>query len=266
MLASGIIKSKDSKYKTFKDIEKRIISLSDSNIAVSEGMREMMQEIYPQINVSYIPICVDTKQSDNSNEDKNEIIKTLGIKQSKVIAYCGSLSTNFNNNIYLYIKYMKFIISNYKDVHFLIITQSDIQKIMSESNIKKENYSICEASGPKLFSLLSSCDAGIFIMDPGQDRKTRLGIKFVEYLSAGIPVIVNSNVGSATKIVKEKGFGIILDLDNLVNDSKILISFLTNQKPDKSILKNYAYENFDTHKVSNEYLKLYEETLKNARE
>tara|TARA_A100000164_G_C21904005_1_gene772009 strand:- start:648 stop:1880 length:1233 start_codon:yes stop_codon:yes gene_type:complete len=261
MLASGIVNAEDTKYKMWKNIEEKIISSSDANIAVSEGMKRVIDNKYKLSNITYIPLCVDTKLSRDINSDKEKIRKNLGIKQSKIIGYCGSLSTNFNNNIYLYIKYMKFIISKCADTHFLIITQSDIIKIMNESNIQKENYSIFQARGKKLFELLGSCDAGIFVMDPGKDRETRLGIKFVEYLSAGIPVIANSNVGDATKIIKEKGFGVVMDLNDPVNDTEILRSFLLSFKIEENILKDFAFKNYDKKRVSRKYLELYEKVI-----
>ena len=102
----------------------------------------------------------------------------------------------------------------------MIITQTtslSVKEIICSAGISEKNVTVVQAQGNKLFEILSCCDAGIFVMKPGADRDTRLGVKFVEYLAAGLPVIANVNVGAAAEIIKDSGLGVVLDLDTDTN-------------------------------------------------
>jgi glycosyltransferase involved in cell wall biosynthesis len=50
------------------------------------------------------------------------------------------------------------------------------------------------------------------VMSKGPDSHTRLGVKVVEYLSCGLPVIVNSNVGGAAHVISVHDVGAVVDL------------------------------------------------------
>ena len=53
--------------------------------------------------------------------------------------------------------------------------------------------------------------AGLQIME---HEDTRLSIKFVEYLAAGLPVLVAANVRGAADCVRRCGVGVVLDPDH----------------------------------------------------
>jgi hypothetical protein len=50
---------------------------------------------------------------------------------------------------------------------------------------------------------ISACDYGVIIMKRASDWESRLGVKFVEYLCAGLQVLVGRWVGAAAELARQ---------------------------------------------------------------
>jgi glycosyltransferase involved in cell wall biosynthesis len=262
MVSSNQITKNSKKYQFWKEIEKEILNDAYSVVVVSKEMGEMLNNFYRHKKIIYIPICFNKNILNNQLLNKKYMSDLLQIESSFVIGYCGSLSKDFNNNIYLYIKYFKFLINAVDDLHILIITQSNVRKVLIDSDLPASRYTIVNTDNFSLASLLNFCDAGIFVMEPGEERKTRLGIKFVEYLALGLPVIVNANVGSALRIISENNFGINIELKDYKQDTLLLKSFLHSIKNiNANSIRSFAYENFELNKISKQYISLYQTSM-----
>lgn len=136
--------------------------------------------------------------------------------------YTGSLG--HWNNISIYLDLFLSLSEKMIDSKFIICTNSPSHKLMPILSMPKydkirsrvEVYFNIEYS--KLPVYYNRCSYGLQLMNK---KDSRVGVKFIEYVAAGLLPIVNFNVMGAAALVKKYGVGIILDeydnIDGLVN-------------------------------------------------
>lgn len=136
--------------------------------------------------------------------------------------YTGSLG--HWNNISIYLDLFLSLSEKMIDSKFIICTNSPSHKLMPILSMPKydkirsrvEVYFNIEYS--KLPVYYNRCSYGLQLMNK---KDSRVGVKFIEYVAAGLLPIVNLNVMGAAALVKKYGIGIILDeydnIDGLVN-------------------------------------------------
>ena len=205
----------DKAYRMWKRLERWAIAKADATVGVSEPMVEHIRAVVPGANTVLIPCCVDTRTFRFEPHARREIRQAKGWDGRLIVAYEGNLGKW--NDISMYARYFSLILESRPDAHFLILTPSrdvDYVGVMQEYGIDGSQFTVREASPPELPRWLSAADVGLQVMAKVEDGHTRLGVKFVEYLSCGLPVMVNSNVGAAARIVKAHGVGTVIDLDD----------------------------------------------------
>lgn len=197
LLSSKSIKKESLAVKLWEKAEKIIISSADVVLCVSRGQKKYYEVNYGEndkyhIQPCYAPLPVHL--------DASQSRAKYGIDESDVvIGYYGSLNSGWNNvNVYLD------ICKKNPQYKFLFISQDNEKN----SNIFSECPNIVYPSTKKLsqneiMGILTLCDYGLMYMEKSLDWESRLGVKFVTYLSVGIGVIVNEYVGEAAYYCKE---------------------------------------------------------------
>ncbi|GEP94784.1 hypothetical protein CCY01nite_10440 [Chitinophaga cymbidii] len=247
----------------WKRIENLILNKADAVIGVSKPMVEKYREINPTKAISYIPCCVDTNLLTFDVPLREAIRKKYGWTDKIVFSYVGSIGINHWNNINQYAKFFEQVISSGINAHLLIITKDNrilIEETLRSRGIKPESLSIIEASSTEMKGWLSASDFGLQLMTKTADYETRLGVKFVEYLSVGLPVIVNVFAGAAARLVRENNLGLLWDETEKILQEKIS-SLLSDSEHLREQCMTYAQENFDVKKCSFAYRKIYHDLL-----
>jgi hypothetical protein len=172
--------------------------------------------------------------------------ENYGIAESDiVIGYYGSLNNGWNNvDVYLDIckknpQYKFLFISQDNDVHANLF--SKYENIISPST---KNL-----SQSKILSVLALCDYGLMYMEKSLDWESRLGVKFVTYLSTGLDVIVNKYVGESAYYCRE-----FFADRSIVIDSRVLPVDLT--RTEKSHRMDPRMSIFSPERLSDIYSKL----------
>lgn len=216
-LTIGAWRETDSIYQMWRRIEAETLSYCDAAVGVSKGIIDEIALIAPEAGSrsKLIPIAVDTTEFCFDNVARSSIRTELGWQNKKIIVYQGSLGL-MNSNLAEVAGYFEQIAHWFPAVRFLILTSNttvDIPALLDSYGLARERYVIRHPRGGELAKWLSAADAGIHAMSPGPDSGSRLGVKVVEYLSCGLPIIVNPYVGAAVDLVHRYGVGIVLDLD-----------------------------------------------------
>jgi len=142
---------------------------------------------------------------------------------------------------------------------FIIQSQS-LLFLKASLNVVKIDHTrltVMSSSQGDVFGHISDCVVGMQIMSRPDDR---LSIKFVEYLAAGLPVIVSENVRGAADIVKRHEVGFVLNDD--FSNKREALQFIHNVAKDRMFwrekCKNLAEKLFSCNVVSKKLKSLYE--------
>jgi len=239
--ANNIIKDSIC-YKYWKWLEKRVSRKSKNIVCVSKAMSDYFSNINYKCYDKNIRIpCI--AEPVNSVLDLNnylEIRNKYNYKESDiVVAYYGSLNYGWNN-LLLYMNYFKKL--NTLGYKILILSQ-DASTLRNTELSYIENLSIYggdtrEAQSQAL-ELLQVADYGIILMKNSPDWETRLSVKFTQYTSFGIPVIVNKYVGEASRLIKKYDLNPSLIIDKSDSDIKLYKAPIEQKKHIRLWAKEY---------------------------
>ncbi|MDA9355391.1 hypothetical protein N9R24_05255, partial [Amylibacter sp.] len=186
--------------------------------------------------ISIIPNCKDAKFLET---------KSARLKKYKFV-YCGSMGSW--NSIQIYHNFFKILHSLDETYNFLLLVDNLSYK-NPELNVLKKSFpkgciSIKTVAVDQVPFALRSCEYGLYLMEGENDG--RLGVKTVEYLSQGLPIIFSSNLISLTDLNRKYEFGICLpkNLGNikLYHDLQNEIKTLKLRKNALKLAKNFTTE------------------------
>ncbi len=208
----------DRGYRKWRRIEAWTVANSEAVVGVSPGMIDEIRRVDSHANAALIPIAVDTAHLRFDALARTRIREERGWGHRLVVTYQGSLGRGYLwNNIENYAPYFRRILDVRPDAHFLILTPDTnigVEEVLTAWGIGQDHFTVTEAGGADLPRWLAAADFGMHVMAPGPDSHTRLGVKVTEYLSCGLPILVNSNVGAAAALAREHGVGAVIDLED----------------------------------------------------
>ncbi len=243
-------------YKVWKKIEKLLCQKSDRTIAISHPFRDSLNSIAVDSRIEVIPNNYPAsfdlnKQSKEKQKEEPETVK---------ICYVGTFG--HWNSPEPYFRFLAFAIESSQipvRAKFIVSSKtiSFLEEFLEKEVIDQNQLSIQSALQGDVFDHISGCVAGLQIMTTPDDR---LSIKFVEYLAAGLPVIVSENVRGAAYIVKKYGVGFILknDFSNQHQVLEFIYDVSKNREIWRDKCKNIAEELFSPEVVSKKLKNLYE--------
>lgn len=235
---------KDEKF--WKNLEKKIVYNSIYTITTSS---HLLKEYESSRKLFYIPNNYPSSFSFSS------LTKKSNNKDFISLVYIGSI--NKWNDINLYVTFFEKLkkIVNFK-IEFSIITHSNIEDFYKLKLIEK-NIKLIRAQQDQIPSIVSKFDIGIYLMS---NVDSRLGVKTVEYLYTGLPMIVSKNILGAASIIKKNNLGIVID-ENLIANQDEINTFLESVKNNRvewfNKCHNYAVEEFSPETTSTKLNTLY---------
>lgn len=236
--------------KVFK-LEEQAIKKSDFRISVSNQLIDYWEKAYNykgNIHVDYeiIP-CTLSSQFLNVNINDALTRKELNIpEQVVVLVYSGSASGW--QSIDSWINYLEQLLNKNEDVFVLFLTEKNenIDKFIRKHKFAKQIF----VTPDLVPQYLSIADYGLLIRDENITNKVSSPVKFSEYLSCGLDVIISKHIGDYSSFVKDEKCGIVLE--NYSDLSTIFLSKKTIE--DKLKNKNIALKYFEKGVYKNEYL------------
>jgi hypothetical protein len=239
-LGAGNLEGSQICFKYWKWVEKRIVFRAEKTVCVSKGMSDYYKALSPErlLKTSIIPcFCEQANRPDSACVSK--IKESLGYNsQDLVIAYYGSLNTGWNN-LEMYLEFFDKI-KNYP-FKMLIISQ-DAESLKRSALKNYENITVVNGdtfTDKGAASLLDVADYGLVILKKSPDWKTRLSVKFAEYTSRGLPVIIGEYVGEAVRLKNKHGLVPSTIIDKEFNVCDIRKSTSDERQKIKSWAKIY---------------------------
>lgn len=145
---------------------------------------------------------------DYKRSRKKELRNQLGLSVDKIIiVYSGS--TAGWQSFELMSDFVSDILQNQSNVQFLLLSQSspqitDFHKRFSKNFVEKW------ISHQEVENYLKVCDWGILLRDESITNKVASPVKFAEYLSVGLNVLVSKNIGDISDFVEENNCGLVV--------------------------------------------------------
>ena len=202
---AGYFKSGSRTVKFWSELEKEFVKNFHKTILISDIFKDNLikkcgSKYEDKMCVLYNPI--DYKQFAIEKRPHN----------GKVFLYTGSLG--HWNNLVTYLDFFKMFIEQGMECRLIICTNTAQKKIdeivCREEYAQIKNAVIVHYNVPcdKLPVYYSECDYGLQLMSLPDSR---VGVKYVEYIAAGLIPIVNSNVKGAAFLSKKYGFGPVIE-------------------------------------------------------
>ncbi|WP_330441899.1 glycosyltransferase [Flavobacterium sp. C4GT6] len=250
----------NSNYLFLKRIENELLSKCDVSVAVSDTM----QEHYLRLKAKKA-ICVYLSSSTSRLRPGHERI----IREGDTInyGYVGALSDDTWHNphelLSLYNKIRVFGKSK-----LTIVTTSNHEAIRKcFADIPDDEINITSTkTEEELKQVLKTFNFGLMsYFKPQSKREVLLGnmvlaVKIVEYLAAGLPIIVNRYCGGAGTIIKKYNLGIVYDPETFQEiNSKSITGFVNDDKFEER--SNLAKELFDYEVNARNYKRIYKSLI-----
>lgn len=260
---AGIWRKNSCLYKIAKYFEKLFLLRADHIVTLTQKAKEEIISFEylknKRIDISNIPTCVDTNKFyyKNKNEQKKELNKKV------IIVYSGSLSTwNMTDGMVDFIKTANEI---FPDIKFMILSnEKDVAKILLNYKMSEGLYSCHNVPHDQIPEFLNKANAGLAFYKPGYSRMACCPTKLGEYLSCGIPVIINKSIGDCDDIIHEERVGVVLKEFNEEEYRKAAIKLMELLTRDNDLRKRchlVANKYFSLSDGINNYFKIYNRFL-----
>lgn len=206
-VGGGLLRKNGITYKLMRFGEEMLVQRSDFITVETYKHAKVMRKTHEGISskMEVIPCCVDLEKfyhSCKSNKYiRNEIFN---------LVYLGKAGTWYLLNDML--DFFKIMIEYIPNAIFTFLTQDETENIYAVTNkkgIEKSKVRIIKPENSQIPDLLSNADAGIFFINPYK-RYNSSPIKYGEYLSSGLPVILNYGIGDTDVITRKENVGVVV--------------------------------------------------------
>jgi len=240
--------------KNISAIEKKALTNSDAQLAVSTKLVNWWKEKYhfTPATCAVVPCTLSIHFTANlpTESEIQSLREKLGFSiQDVVLVYSGSSAGWQSFNLvddYLYDLFSK---NNHLKLLFL---STDIPK-QSKTFLQFKNRIVTKWVKPnEVRDLLLAADYGMLIRENSITNHVASPVKFAEYLSCGLQIIISENIGDFTEFVKQHGCGFVYSSKTFLEKSSYL---------QKTACNTLALQHFS--KGSTEIKKAYQNLLSN---
>jgi len=266
---AGLWKRGSLKHKVVGFLEGALIKSSDHVITLTEKFLKILKDKYrgKSIKFSVIPCAVDTDKFKPGKGKSSRLVERLGIRDKFVITYTGSLGTWYMASEM--IDFFKVALKFIKNAHFLILTQTDKAyaiDLIRKKDLDMECVTVERTAPESMPDYLTVCDIGIFFIKPVFSKLSSSPTKFAEYLSSGLPVVINSGIGDTDRLVKHYRLGVIVDRFNEESYAEAIKTIIRMPEEEKAALRIRCRETAQKElslKIATErYYKIYERLIR----
>jgi hypothetical protein len=234
--------------KAISFIEKNALTKSDGQLSVSQKLIDWWEEQYnftPEKRV-LIPCTLGINFSSALPSEKEIALfrQSLGFsKDDIVLVYSGSSAgwQSFN----LVDEYLYKILSENKKVKLLFLSNEIPERSKTFSQFKERIFSKW-VKPSEVRNLLLAADYGLLIRENSITNRVASPVKFAEYLSCGLQIIISENIGDFTGFVQQYKCGSLFNseftLQNITyhtktENNKLALNYFS--KKSVEIKKNY---------------------------
>ncbi len=218
----GAISAEWHEYKVVKDSnlinniskwEFEAVNFSDKQIAVSTKLIEYWKSEYrfhPK-HTFVVPCTLDRSftETDFSEDVVAKSRKALGVdKNNVVLVYSGSIAGWQSINVLF--DFLTKLMGGQKNIVLLFLGK-EIEEIQSLSVKFKDRVRNFKVKPHEVNFYLKGCDYGLLVRENSLTNQVASPVKFAEYLSCGLKVIMSKGIGDYSEMLIENDIGFFYD-------------------------------------------------------
>ena len=257
----GIWKKQSPVYRLVKSLEKIYLKSSDSTVVLSKKARDYINgPLRLNTNVIVIPCAADVEKFKFNSQTYQTLRKKYFLEGKFVFVHAGSLE-----DWYLIDRMLDFFNvakENINKAHFLVLTHSPkekLTKLISARNLSPKDFTVIGILQNEMPDYLSLADAGLFFLKRSFAMTAASPTKVAEYLSCGLPIITNRDIGDLEEYILQNRVGIVIN-DFEEKEYKAASEGIIDLLAKTGIKENcrkIAIENFSLKSATKKYNELY---------
>lgn len=200
-----------------KILEQNSILKSDFQLAISYQLINHWRGFYNYDNTEHvvIPCTISTFQL---TQCKINSFPFLPLNNFVIGVYCGSFSGW--QSVDLLYSFVALQMQLQSEFRFLIITP-DVELWRKFTSEFGDRVFIISLESIQVISWLKYCDYGFLIRENSVTNQVAAPVKFAEYLSAGLKVVISDNIGDYSSFVLEHNCGHVIRQNNFIRLDKV---------------------------------------------
>ncbi len=205
-----------------KDYEllKSSIDNSDAVCTVSEPLRQyLIDNVGAPSDTALIPCCVKNTIPESQ---RKQIRDELDLNGKYAILYLGG-TQKYQHVEDLVMPFMKAAMRLSGNVVAVLLTQNKdkMAEIVKKNDIDESRIRLMSVAQNEVANYLTAMDAGLLLRAPNALNNFSQPVKFGEYLSAGLPVVLEKGTGSIAEILRKYGIGCVVALSGKNSETEI---------------------------------------------
>ncbi len=255
-----------------RQMERRAVEQSAGVTCVSQAMVDVLRATYPNQPAEkffVVPCCPDVVAFSGVAPQRDSVRLELGFVNKFIVSYVGSLAwyqlPEASFRVFRVIKTQR------PDAHFFAITTEPdkMRQLATQAGILPEDITIRSVSAGEVPRLLVASDLGLMLRDDSETNRVASPIKFGEYMAAGIPVVISSQLGDYSAAVRTRGLGVEVDLAGDVSAmshslGEILRTDTSSDKAARQRCREYAAAELSWSSVTPRLAAWYESLLQSS--
>ncbi|TDB58647.1 glycosyltransferase [Arundinibacter roseus] len=249
----------------FRVFENVFLRFSSRIVVVSNSFKQyVLDKGITNKKIAVIPTFSSSKQVHNYSIN---ITFPFPITNYPVFVYSGSLDIwqQFPKTLELF----NVILNEIPNAKLLILTLDTINaNTIAQEVIPQHSFKVLSAKSKDVPFYLSKCDFGLLLRLPDTVNRVAAPIKFADYLSAGLKVIITEGIGDTSEQVKLHNLGFVLpnlsysSFKNFVSVNRNFLNTRIERSKNDSTIEQFLEENYRLDQASEKYRLLYQGLLK----
>jgi len=256
-------------YRITKATEGYILAETDAIVTLTQRIWPIIKEWEGLrgrgVHHEVIPCCVDLSLFKFNEEDRERRRAELKLGERFTMVYSGSL-----DGWYLTEKMADFFaafLQRNSDAHLLWLTTGShdrVKELMRSRQVAPGSFSVRAVASAEVPSYLAAADAGLAFIKRCVSKIASSPTKNGEYLSCGLPLIINAGVGDSDSLINDWQAGVLIEDFTVEEFAKAgrAIEAITGQPEARNHARSVAERLFDLNAIGGErYAALYERVL-----
>lgn len=217
--------------------------------------------------ISRVPISVDTDKFSFSQTDKDRIRQQYNIPDDRyVILYLGKFSGIYYHEDEV-AEFCKRLVDFDKRIFIFTISPNpseEVEQAYTKAGLAKTDFLVLnKIPYDEIEGYISACDMGIVAIPPLDSQKYRTPTKIGNYLSCGIPFIVNRGIADDDIMAKEENVGVVFESLDEKDFQAPLATLKAFMDEDKDILSKRCRQAAIKHRGIHNSVRVLQEMITN---